>query len=278
VSTQLYHGQRLDRAHLDEIAAHGFDAIEIVATGTHVDYHDAAALDTLAVWLRETGLRLHSIHAPVTDAVVNGRWSAPFNNASPVEAVRARAVAETVAALDLARRVPVEVLVVHLGLPDVLAAGPGDNDPAAARRSVGEIAAAARSVGVRVALENIPGPLATPAALAALVEHDLDDRSVGLCLDFGHAHLMDGVPDAIETMGGLLAATHVHDNHGARDEHLPPGEGTIDWPAAVMGLLKVGYDGLLMIECAAGGAPTGPLLERARRACARLDDEARSGS
>ncbi|MCU0257195.1 MAG: sugar phosphate isomerase/epimerase, partial [Vicinamibacterales bacterium] len=138
MSTQLYHGQRLDRAHLEAIAAHGFDAIEVVATRTHVDYHDAAALDGLAAWLRETGLRLHSIHAPVTDAVVNGRWSAPFNNASPVEAVRARAVAETVAALDLARRVPVEVLVVHLGLPDVLAAGPGDNDPAAARRSVGE--------------------------------------------------------------------------------------------------------------------------------------------
>jgi sugar phosphate isomerase/epimerase len=31
----------------------------------------------------------------------------------------------------------------------------------------------------------------------------------------------------------LVASAHIHDNHGERDEHLPPYEGTIDWPAAV---------------------------------------------
>ena len=40
------------------------------------------------------------------------------------------------------------------------------------------------------------------------------------------------VIDAIETLSGLLVATHVHDNHGRRDEHLAPFEGTIDWPGA----------------------------------------------
>jgi sugar phosphate isomerase/epimerase len=25
---------------------------------------------------------------------------------------------------------------------------------------------------------------------------------------------------------------HVHDNHGEKDEHLWPGDGNIDWPAA----------------------------------------------
>ena len=38
-----YHAQRLPREHLAEVAAHGFDAVEIVATRSHVDYHDPAA-------------------------------------------------------------------------------------------------------------------------------------------------------------------------------------------------------------------------------------------
>ena len=35
VSTHLYHGQRLSRDHLLEIAAHGFEAVEVFATRTH---------------------------------------------------------------------------------------------------------------------------------------------------------------------------------------------------------------------------------------------------
>ena len=35
VSTHLYHDARLDRDHLVEIAAHGFNAVEIFATRTH---------------------------------------------------------------------------------------------------------------------------------------------------------------------------------------------------------------------------------------------------
>ena len=44
VSTHLYHGARLDRDHLVEIAAHGFEAVEIFATRTHFDYHDEQAV------------------------------------------------------------------------------------------------------------------------------------------------------------------------------------------------------------------------------------------
>jgi sugar phosphate isomerase/epimerase len=41
-------------------------------------------------------------------------------------------------------------------------------------------------------------------------------------------------------MKGRIRSTHVHDNHGASDEHLPPPLGTdssIDWEKA-MGLLR----------------------------------------
>ena len=56
-------------------------------------------------------------------------------------------------------------------------------------------------------------------------------------------------------MSEHLITTHVHDNRGRADDHLVPFEGTIDWPAALTAVQKVGYDGPLMLEIAAHGSP-----------------------
>ena len=273
VSTQLYHAQRLRRDHLAEVAAHGFAAVEIIATRSHVDYHDPAALDEVADWLTRERLRLHSLHAPVMERF-EGRWVHPLSIASPDEAARALAVDETKAALELARRVPLSVLVVHPGLQDSLLSPSVQNSRESVARSVEEIAACASPLGVRVALEVIPNAMATAGALVDLLD-ELDIPEVGVCLDFGHAHLQGGVVDAIETLSGVLAATHVHDNHGRRDEHLAPFDGTIDWTGALMALQKVGYEGTMMLELASAD-PSAPALERARQAAARLEDAVRS--
>ena len=273
VSTQLYHAQRLRHDHLSEVAAHGFDAIEIIATASHLDYHDPAALDAAADWLTRERLRLHSLHAPVMERF-EGRWINPISIASPDEPGRARAVRETGAALELARRVPVSVLVVHPGLQDSLLSPSVQNSREAVLRSVEEIVALASPLGVQVALEVIPNALATSDALVELLD-ELDLPGLGVCLDFGHAHLQGDVVDAIETLAGVLIATHVHDNRGQRDDHLAPFEGTIDWAGAVTALQKIGYDGTLMLELASAD-PAAPALERARLAAARLEDAARS--
>ncbi len=273
VSTQLYHARRLSHDHLAEVAAHGFDTVEIIATRSHVDYHDPAVLDAVAGWLTAEGLRLHSLHAPVMERY-DGTWINPLSIASADGAARAQAVGETEAALEFARRVPVSVLVVHPGLQDSLLSPSVQNSLDAAMRSIEEIAAIASPLGVRVALEVIPNAMSTAEALVNLLDR-LDMPELGVCLDFGHAHMQGDVIDAIETLSGLLTATHVHDNHGRRDEHLVPFEGTIDWAGALAALQKIGYDGTLMLELA-GADPAAPALQRARQAIARLEDAARS--
>jgi sugar phosphate isomerase/epimerase len=60
--------------------------------------------------------------------------------------------------------------------------------------------------------------------------------NVGVCLDLGHAHITAGTAAAIATLGERIASVHVHDNHGVKDEHLWPGDGTIDWPETVKAL------------------------------------------
>ena len=74
ISTHLYHGERLSREHLLEIAAHGFEAVELFATRTHFDYHNPAAVADWQQWLADAGLELHGVHAPIAESFAGGRW------------------------------------------------------------------------------------------------------------------------------------------------------------------------------------------------------------
>jgi len=270
VSTHLFHKSRLTRDHLVHVAAHGFEAIELFATRSHFDYHDERAIAALGEWLADTRLELHSMHAPICEGFRRGRWVGPLSSASSDETRRAAAVAETRAAIELARRLPCRFLVVHLGVPSEAQQASGDNDPGAARRSLEETAALAAAVGVRVAVEVIPNALSRPEALVELVEEQLEGIDVGVCLDYGHAHLMGDLGEAIEAVSGHLWTTHVHDNHGREDEHLVPYAAAIDWDAAMMATQKIGYDGLLMLEVADTGDPI-EVLRRAAAARERLE-------
>lgn len=272
VSTHLYHGQRLSRDHLLEIAAHGFQSVEIFATRTHFDYHSPSAIADLQQWLADAGLELHGIHAPVSESFVGGRWGPALTLASADRDARARAVSEAEHALHIARRMPVRVLVVHLGIPRTQSPAPGDNSRDGARRSVEELQRLASPLGVRVAVEIIPNELSRAGSLAHFVENSLDAPDVGICLDFGHAHIDGDLVDAIETVSEHLITTHVHDNRGRSDDHLVPFEGTIDWPAAMTTVQKVGYDQPLLFEIAAHGSTKGTLVkaQKARQKIERL--------
>jgi len=82
LSTHLFHDHRLTRDHLALVAKHGFDAVEVFATRTHFDYRDENAVAQLGGWLRETRLELHSVHAPIAEAVRRGEMVVPYSTAS----------------------------------------------------------------------------------------------------------------------------------------------------------------------------------------------------
>jgi sugar phosphate isomerase/epimerase len=270
ISTHLFHEHRLSREHLVHIAAHGFEAIELFATRSHFDYHDEQAAAALGEWLADTRLELHSVHAPIVRSLKGGKWIDPFSNASRDETSRRTALQETDAAIALAKHLPYRYLVVHLGTPTSERVAASDNQPELARRSVEEIVEKAAHVNVRVALEVIPNALSSADRLVHLIEEELDGLDVGVCLDYGHAHLMGDLGEAVETLSGQLWTTHVHDNAGTRDDHLVPYAGSIDWDAAMMETQKIGYDGMLMFEVADTGDPVN-VLERCVKARERLE-------
>ena len=270
VSTHLYHDLKLDREHLVEIAAHGFECVEVFATRSHFDYHDGAAVRLLAEWLDDTRLTLHSLHAPITASFKNGEWGETFSTAVSDDERRRKTVTEAEAALAVAQTIPFKCLVVHLGVPDAMQRAAGDNSRDAARRSIEALQEIAGRAGVRLAVEVIPNALSTPESLVALIEDELEDVDVGICLDVGHAHMMGDLHDAIEHCSGHIVTTHLHDNRRRSDDHLAPGEGNIDWPATLMGLQKVGYDGAWMFEVANTSTPKA-VLEKTEKARKRFE-------
>ena len=270
VSTHLFHEHRLTRDHLVHIAAHGFEAVELFGTRAHFDYHDENAAAQLAEWLSDTRLELHSLHAPAFEALRDGRWVGALSNASQDEARRRAAVAEAAAALAIVRHAPFRFLVTHIGVPAGEGAGHTDNHRDAARRSVQELAELSAKANVQLAIEVIPNSLSTAEALSEFIEEELEGLNVGVCLDYGHAHLMGDLGEAIEALSGHLLTTHVHDNGGRRDDHLVPFAGSIDWDAAMMETQKIGYDGVFMLEVGDTGDPV-DVLRRSVKARERLE-------
>lgn len=268
ISTHLYVGDRLDRDHLVEIAAHGFDAIEVFAVKSHFDYRDRRAAIALAEWLDDTRMSLHSMHAPIARDYVNGAWKDNLSLAAAEDGRRKAAVEETLATLDVAAAVNYSTLVLHGGVPEPQG-GAADNNLGSFVRSLEELSPVAERYGVRLAVEVIPNGLSTPAALVELVESDLE-AELGICIDVGHARLMGDVVEAIETCSGHLFTTHLHDNRGKHDDHLVPGKGVINWDATLLAFQKVGYDGVWMFELAAA-AERKPMLEAAIKARERFE-------
>ena len=271
ISTHLFHDRRLTREDIIDVAAHDFELLELFATRSHVDYRDPGVVSELREWLSDARMNLHSVHAPVMEGMRGGQWVGSFSIASGDEKRRKAAVAEAEAALAIAASIPFEYLVVHVGMPSGQRIPPGDNQPDAARRSIVEIVEAAARVNVRVALEVMPNPLSGAANLVQAIEDQLDGVNVGICLDYGHAHLMTDAAEAVETISGHLWTTHVHDNNGKRDDHLVPWAGTINWDEAMMTTQKIGYEGVLMFEVGSGGVEPVEVLKRIAKARERLE-------
>ena len=105
----------------------------------------------------------------------------------------------------------------------------------------------AEALSVKIALENVFDQ--DPTALRKLLAR-VDSAFLGYCMDAGHGHLFSKVPlpEWIEALGPHLFEMHLHDNHGQADEHLPPGRGSIDFPAVFSRIKSKGLHPIFTLE------------------------------
>jgi sugar phosphate isomerase/epimerase len=248
VSTYLFVKERLHPGILDGLARSGVQAIEIFAARQHLDYANRKAhVKEIADWFRGSKIPLFSVHSPLYADYEWGRAGAPpINVTSTDRAHRVEAMDEIKRALEIAEQIPFRFLVQHLGAPNETFS---DKKFEAAMTSIEHLRAFAKPLGVRILIENLPNELSTPDKIVELI-HGAHFDDVGVCFDFGHAHLMSSVGESFEILRNYIRSTHVHDNAKDKDSHLWPGQGTIDWKEAMELLRSLPDVPPLMLELA----------------------------
>jgi len=217
VSTRLYQRHRLGRDHLLEIAAHGFEAVELIAARAHLDYQNPATVADLQQWLGEAGLELASVHVPLEE--------------------------DAEAAVLIARRIPVPVLVVRATTP---------RDTA---KAIDRLAGVAAPLEIGLAIDSTS---MTPiGSLVHFVESAVD-VPVGICLDFAAAAVAGRLIDTLEEVAEHLALARL------------PVESAIDWASAMTTAQKIGYEGPLIFDAEARGSSK-ETLARAKQVRGRME-------
>jgi sugar phosphate isomerase/epimerase len=225
LSTRAFTSERLNSHILDQICGAGIRQIEIFAARQHLNYGDPNQVRDVGQWFADHEIALHSVHAPLFGESDRGRLGDLALSLAYLEKrLRIDSMDEVKRALEIAERLPFKYLVLHLGVPEE------EFDLRkfdAAFTSLEHLRVFAKELGVQILLENIPNELSTPERLLQFIHYTRLDFKI--CFDTGHAHLTGGVHPAFETLKDRVACVHLHDNHGEKDEHLPPFEGQIDW-------------------------------------------------
>ncbi|KAF3469870.1 sugar phosphate isomerase/epimerase family protein [Streptomyces sp. Tu 3180] len=137
---------------------------------------------------------------------------------------------------------------------------------------------AAATAGVPLAVEPEPGHLlATLADFHHLRRTLGDPEPLGLTLDIGHCQCLEPDPpaDCVRQAAPWLRHVQIEDMRRGVHEHLPFGDGEIDFPPVLAALAATGYRGLTVVELPrhshAGphfAAHSLPFLRRAARSAA----------
>jgi len=171
VSTRLYEGKRLSRDHLLEIAAYGFEMVEIAGVRTHLDFANQTVVADLQQWLAEARLDLHGLHVP---------------------ALAADGAEE---ALLVARRIPMRTLTLQAARPRGTA------------KAIDRLAALAAPLNVTIAVDSNSEGLTPIGSLVHFVEGF--EARVGVSLDCASVKRPGDLVDAIETASEHLVTVHV---------------------------------------------------------------------
>ncbi|MET8171272.1 sugar phosphate isomerase/epimerase family protein [Streptomyces clavifer] len=237
-------GLTLDHMHLDPLAP------DLAARTRHV----ARRLDGLGLGVTvETGARY----------VLDPRRKHGPSLLDPDPDARAARTALLVRAVGIASELGAHAVHCFSGITP-----PGTSTDTAWQRLADALApvldAAARA-GVPLAIEPEPGHL-----LATLADfHHLrtllgDPEPLGLTLDIGHCQCLEPAPpaDCVKDAAPWLRHVQIEDMRRGVHEHLPFGDGEIDFPPVLEALAATGYTGLTVVELPRH-SHAGPELARA---------------
>ena len=200
--------------------------------------YDEKSIGEIAGKFRTAGIELYSTHAPF----VGDNDLSQLNTEK-----RTKTVAVFKELLSHAAIAEIKCMIIH---PGSILNNDEENRIDKLRLSIETLLPAAEKNGVKIALENMPpGHVGNLSSTIMKIVNEFDSPFFGACLDTGHANIgKENSLIAFENMRGKIIAFHFHDNDGARDIHLQPPYGTINWTALAKEVTKYTYDFPALIE------------------------------
>ncbi len=220
-----------------------FRAAELWAMPPHFPPGDEGAAGRIAERLAREGVTIASLHAPLYPDVRSYKTDRWYSLCSEDEAHRRSSVAATAVAGRWLAGNGGGTLVLHTSFPE------REWYPrrwAAFLSSLNELDGEIPG-NVRLALENTPLPSGRMDVILDIVDRYPAER-VGVCLDLGHANILESAAGAVRDAGRRLIHVHASDNHAGRDDHLVPGRGSIPWDNVLAALRESGFDGRFTVE------------------------------
>lgn len=187
-------------------------------------------------------VRSHARHAPLEI------FHAPFAELHPCAIdpkARALAMDRFIQSADLARTYGINRMVAHGGfLPNVYYPVWYEEQSAAFWQEF----LSKQPSDFEILIENVLED--DPESMLRMLDA-INDPRAGICLDAGHANVVSKIPVTqwIEILGSRIRHVHLHDNHGQHDEHLPPGQGSMDIPAIMEKLDQFAANATITLEC-----------------------------
>jgi len=221
---------------LDAIHEARISGVELGTPPRHFDPWQRAQVTGLAERLRRHGTAAISIHAP---------FGGLLELSDPNPHHRHAAVGGILTAASALAEVGGSIVVVHT--TDVPRAG----------QNVGERLerCATSLIALNCAIQRLGLRLAVETPLPHLIGGEPDEFAwimsrveAGVCIDTGHAALGRHWRRFIDSVGGRVIHVHASDNHGQFDDHLPPGDGALDWSEIAADLRALDCNGWIMLE------------------------------
>lgn len=230
---------------LQPIREAGFETLEVSTAPQHIDLSSGAGLQNLKRRIEQTGLRVHSLHAPFGHDV---------NITSPDASQRRAALGQLHLAAEALAILGGKLYVIHPGGEDQRWVWEREARMALAVEGLLELRAGCHARGLTLVLETpLPHLLGGVLDDFAWILDQLPHEGVGVCVDTSHCSLGGFLFDAVARFGERLVHVQVSDNRGISDDHLPPGQGHIDWNRFLRALVEVRYRGVFMLEVSGNG-------------------------
>jgi sugar phosphate isomerase/epimerase len=182
----------------------------------------------------------YSVHAPYADT----------NLAADDDLIREWVLKRIRASIRFTSELSAECLVIHPGWTTATERFSRGRSWELNLRSLHWLMRYAGEYGVDCLIENVPSP--TPYLLVSVDDFELFEEEMrppmNYVLDVAHAHLQEEEYLFIEEFGSKIKHVHVSDNIGSSDQHLPIGDGNINWGKVLNSLDDIGFNGWIVIE------------------------------